>query len=187
MVETETHKSYCDLYEDSHTRKTYFIGGRCPSDIQGEVTENLEGADAEHDSIHFSERGENDHKLFLEILCNLLDQVIIENEHHTELIYSNILIAFQGPSRSFTASYYISRMSRYSGASPSCFIVALIYLDRFQRRVPYMRLTSRTLQRLLLVAAMIATKYLEDVPRANSRWSEPATYESKQLTFRSVR
>ncbi len=134
------------------------------------VEDNWERADAEHDSIFFSERGEKDHKLFVEILCDLLDQVIIENEGHAELIYSNILIAFQGPSRSFTASYYISRMSRYSGASPCCFIVALIYLDRFYRRVPYMRLNSRTLQRLLLVAVMTATKYIEDVPRLNSRW-----------------
>uniref|UniRef100_A0A7S0M7M0 Uncharacterized protein n=2 Tax=Cryptomonas curvata TaxID=233186 RepID=A0A7S0M7M0_9CRYP len=152
----------CDMYEESHMRKNYLIGGRRPSDFQA--------ANAEIDSIIFSERDENDHKLFVQILCDLLDQVIIENEHYDELIYSNLLIAFQGPSRSFTASYYISRMSRYSRASPSCFIVALIYLDRFQRRVPCLRLTSRTLQRLLLVATMTATKYIEDVPRLNSRW-----------------
>ena len=157
------------LYYDNYQRKNYLIGGRRPSDFQGEL-EKWGGVNAEHDSTFLGERDENDHTIFVEILCDLLDQVIIENEHYDERIYSNILIAFQGPSCSFTASYYISRMSRYSGASPSCFIVALIYLDRFQRRVPYMRLTSRTLQRLLLVAAMTATKYIEDVPRPNSRW-----------------
>jgi hypothetical protein len=169
-VMANNHQFYYDLYEESHMRKNYLIGGRSHSDFQAGAMENWEGANAENDSIIFTERDENDHKLFVEILCDLLDQVMIENEHYDELICSNLLIAFQGPSRSFTASYYISRMSRYSGAIPSCFIVALIYLDRFQRRVPCLRLTSRTLQRLLLVAAMTATKYIDDVPRLNSRW-----------------
>jgi hypothetical protein len=49
-------------------------------------------------------------------------------------------------------------------------MVALIYLDRIQTRAPGLFLTSRTMQRLLLVAIMIAAKFLDDFCRPNSYW-----------------
>ena len=61
-------------------------------------------------------------------------------------------------------------MVKYSGASSSCFVVAALYLERVKALHPGMVLTSRTLQRLLLVVVMTATKYLEDVTFDNSRW-----------------
>ena len=76
---------------------------------------------------------------------------------------------FFGRRVSFLASYYIRRMRKYSGASPSCFTVALIYLQRFKP----LKLTSTTVQRLLLVAVMTATKFLEDAHVANSEWYSP--------------
>jgi hypothetical protein len=63
-------------------------------------------------------------------------------------------------------------MLKYSEASPCCMVVALLYLRRFQERFPSLVLTSRTLQRLLLVAAMTATKFLEDVSLSNDAWAE---------------
>jgi hypothetical protein len=62
------------------------------------------------------------------------------------------------------------RIFKYSRASPCCLIVMLIYLDRFKSKCPSVTLTSTTMQRLLLVAAMTATKYLEDVCCNNRRW-----------------
>ena len=45
-----------------------------------------------------------------------------------------------------------------------------MYLERFKIVNPGMVLTSRTVQRLLLVAVMTAAKYLEDVSCLNTRW-----------------
>jgi hypothetical protein len=53
---------------------------------------------------------------------------------------------------------------------PSCAVVALIYLERLQQLVPKIELYSRTLQRLLLVAVLTATKYLQDDCPLNSDW-----------------
>ena len=61
-------------------------------------------------------------------------------------------------------------MLKYSGASPSCCIVAFLYLEKLKEHRPSLLLTSRTIQRLLLVATMLAAKYLEDVTVLNSRW-----------------
>ncbi len=77
---------------------------------------------------------------------------------------------YEGNRVCFKASYYLQRMVKYCGASSCCFVVAVMYLERFKIINPEMVLTSRTLQRLLLVAVMSAAKYLEDVTILNSRW-----------------
>ena len=78
--------------------------------------------------------------------------------------------SFHGKAVAFKASYYIMRIAKYSGGSPSCYIVAILYLERFKIRNPLIVLSSKTMQRLLLVAVMIATKYLEDIAIDNARW-----------------
>ena len=45
-----------------------------------------------------------------------------------------------------------------------------MYLERFKIINLGLVLTSRTVQRLLLVAVMTAAKYLEDVTFLNTRW-----------------
>mmetsp|Transcript_24004 Transcript_24004/g.50193 ORF Transcript_24004/g.50193 Transcript_24004/m.50193 type:complete len:221 (-) Transcript_24004:390-1052(-) len=70
------------------------------------------------------------------------------------------------------ASKYMQRIFKYSGASPCCFISALVYMERFKVAHPTVTLTSKTLQRLLLVPVMLATKYLEDCFCNNACWAE---------------
>ena len=77
---------------------------------------------------------------------------------------------YHGDRMEFKASYYIMRIARHSEASPSCFIVALIYLERFRKKRPLIALSSKTMQRLLLISSMIAFKYLEDAAIENARW-----------------
>ena len=116
---------------------------------------------------------------YLETVCSLLDQVVELNDAQREVDEAQIRFdnastklsqAFQSSHAGFRPSYYLRRISRYTGASPCCFVAVLLYLDRFQARFPCMYLTSWTLQRLLLVAVMAATKYLEDVCCRNRRW-----------------
>ena len=77
---------------------------------------------------------------------------------------------YEGTQVSFKASYYLQRMVKYSGASSCCYVVAVMYLERFKIINRAMVLTSGTVQRLLLVAVMTAAKYLEDVAILNTRW-----------------
>ena len=77
---------------------------------------------------------------------------------------------YEGTRVSFKASNYLRRIATYCGASSCCFVVAVMYLERFKIVNPGMVLTSRTVQRLLLIAVMTATKYLEDVSCLNTRW-----------------
>ena len=77
---------------------------------------------------------------------------------------------YEGNNVSFKASYYLQRIAKYCGASSCCYVVAVIYLERFKINNPGVVLTSRTVQRLLLVAVMTAAKFLEDVTFLNTRW-----------------
>ena len=79
---------------------------------------------------------------------------------------------YEGLPARITAGYYAKRILNHSRSSPCCLVAALIYIQRIQRRRPNIRLSSRTLQRLLLVAAMVAAKYLEDLVYFNSYWAE---------------
>ena len=125
---------------------------------------------------------------YLETVCNLLDQVVALNDAQYEVdeaflpASTKLSQAFQSYHAGFRPSYYLRRISRYTGASPCCFVVVLLYLDRLQARFPCMYLTSWTLQRLLLVVVMAATKYLEDICCRNRRWS-PANPRPLQFFY----
>ena len=132
-------------------------------------------------------KSSDDQTCFVAIVCDVLDEHIFRNDsQQVQPDLKNGLSvltkrSFQGNTRSeisiyhgdrmeFKASYYIMRIARHSEASPSCFIVALIYIERFRKKRPLIALSSKTMQRLLLIASMIAFKYLEDAAIENARW-----------------
>jgi hypothetical protein len=80
------------------------------------------------------------------------------------------LAIFEGSRPSITPSAYIKRIVKYGGLSPCCFVIGLIYLERFKRRDPTVCLTSRSFQRLILVATMVAAKFLDDFYYSNKHW-----------------
>ena len=127
-----------------------------------------------------------DQEEYIDALCQLINQTIKQNDpiQVDSGCYSptsGCVKQFSGIRANFDATYYLKRISLYSEASPSCLITSLIYLERAQHLCPPLRLTSRTLQRLLLVAVMTATKYLEDTCCLNSRWAEIGGLSVKEL------
>ena len=80
------------------------------------------------------------------------------------------LAMFEGSRPSISPSAYIKRIVKYGGLSPCCFVIGLIYLERFKRRDPSVCLTSRSFQRLILVATMLAAKFLDDFYYSNKHW-----------------
>jgi energy-converting hydrogenase Eha subunit C len=70
------------------------------------------------------------------------------------------------------AADYLDRIMRYGRCSPSCAVVALIYLQRVKTKIPGACVTSRNLQRLLLVALLLANKFLDDLYFSNKHWAK---------------
>ena len=69
---------------------------------------------------------------------------------------------FDGERVDFSPSYYLNRIVKYSGASPCCLIAGFQYLERLKEKSEPIILTTRNLQRLLLISVMTAAKFLED-------------------------
>eukprot|EP00960_Hanusia_phi_P058759 763977-Hanusia_phi.AAC.1 len=64
------------------------------------------------------------------------------------------------------------RIERYSSASPCCYAISLIYLERLKRRAPDIFLNSYNWQRLILVSMMLATKTFDDKYYSNKVWGK---------------
>ncbi|VVA12707.1 PREDICTED: cyclin-P3-1 [Prunus dulcis] len=62
---------------------------------------------------------------------------------------------------------YIERIFKYSSCSPSCFVVAYIYIERFLQRTGIC-LTSLNIHRLLITSIMVAAKFMDDECYSNA-------------------
>ncbi|KAL9227961.1 hypothetical protein vseg_003590 [Gypsophila vaccaria] len=100
---------------------------------------------------------------FLSLLSSLLETSIQNNEIlFEEAQIEDVLTAFHGTkSPPVSIRQYIERIFKYAGCSPSCFIVAYIYVDRYlQHSEAY--LTSLNVHRLLVTSVMVAAKFIDD-------------------------
>jgi len=60
----------------------------------------------------------------------------------------------------------------------------LLHLQRIKSKVPNACITSRNMQRLLLVAMMLANKYLDDLFYSNKQWAKIGGNSLKKITAR---
>lgn len=96
-------------------------------------------------------------------LCSVLERTIQKNEKHLRSTKKKDPITiFHGiKAPNLSVRQYIERIFKYSRCSPSCFVAAQIYMDRyFQRRGGY--LTSFNVHRLLITSVMVAAKFMDD-------------------------
>ncbi len=106
----------------------------------------------------------------VEIIGALLDKTVQRNDMLGRV---SQLHAFEGARIcALPASEYLIRIMRYGKCSPSCAVVGLIYLQRIKAKVPSACVTSRNLQRLLLLALMLANKFLDDLYFSNKQWAK---------------
>ncbi|RID61296.1 hypothetical protein BRARA_E00457 [Brassica rapa] len=76
---------------------------------------------------------------------------------------SQSVSVFDGLSRPpITIQCYLERIFKYANCSPSCFVVAYVYLDRFTHRQPSLPINSFNVHRLLITSVMVSAKFLDD-------------------------
>ncbi|XP_038975704.1 cyclin-U1-1 [Phoenix dactylifera] len=79
------------------------------------------------------------------------------------------LAAFLGPRPpSISVGKYLERIHRYTGCSPSCFVVGFVYIDRAVHRNPGSLVVSLNVHRLILTSVLIASKVLDDMHHNNA-------------------
>ena len=99
----------------------------------------------------------------LSLLSSLLERSVQKNEvllEETQI--KDVITIFHGLREpTLSIRQYIDRIFKYSGCSPSCFVVAHIYVDRFLQSTE-VHLTSLNVHRLLITSIMLAAKFVDD-------------------------
>ncbi|XP_057963702.1 cyclin-U3-1 isoform X2 [Malania oleifera] len=118
----------------------------------------------------------------LSLLSSILERSVQKNEKLLETKQiKDVVTLFQG-SRAPTLSirHYIDRIFKYSGCSPSCFVVAHIYVDRYLHRTD-VHLTSLNVHRLLITSVMIAAKFVDDAFFNNAYYAKVGGLSTVEL------
>ncbi|XP_074311561.1 cyclin-U1-1-like [Silene latifolia] len=109
----------------------------------------------------------------LSILSNVLEKSIHTNEKLLKRSRKKDIVTIFHGTRAPTLSIrrYIDRVFEYSRCSPSCLVVAYVYLDWFiQQTSSYV--TSLNVHRLLVTCVLVAVKFLEDEHYDNSYFAK---------------
>ncbi|CAI0449692.1 unnamed protein product [Linum tenue] len=71
---------------------------------------------------------------------------------------------FHGLSRpNISIHSYLERIFKYANCSPSCFVVAYVYLDRFAQKQPSIPISSLNVHRLLITSVLVSAKFMDDM------------------------
>ena len=96
-------------------------------------------------------------------LSSLLQKIAESNDHNLQIQTQKISV-FHGLTRpTISIQNYLERIFKYANCSPSCFVVAYVYLDRFAQRQPSLPLNSFNVHRLLITSVMVAAKFMDDM------------------------
>lgn len=98
----------------------------------------------------------------LSLIGRLLEKSVQKNEILVDTIKTKDVTIFHGlRAPTISIQQYIDRIFKYGACSPSCFVIAHIYMDRFLQKTDG-HLTSLNVHRLLITSVMVAAKFIDD-------------------------
>ncbi|KAK4339618.1 hypothetical protein RND71_041080 [Anisodus tanguticus] len=109
------------------------------------------------------DRGDKAHPKILSILASVLERSVQKNEKALKGSKERgVVTVFHGTiAPVLTVQQYIERIFKYSNCSPSCFVVAYVYLERFLNLTDFL-LTSLNVHRILITSIVLAVKIVDD-------------------------
>ena len=124
---------------------------------------------------------ETDDELLVSTITGLIDLKVQINDRAVAKVRSNLRDFESDEVLPVSVHRYIKRIRQYTKISANVLILALIYLNRLKKIHRSLKLTSNNIQRLYLVACLIAAKYLEDHVYSNKRWANVGDLSLKEL------
>jgi hypothetical protein len=107
-------------------------------------------------------------------LLTRVSQLLAEEIQQNEVAgLTDSMQIFDGPPLA-NVDEYLAMMMRRQNCSPSCAIVALVYIKRLKDRIPQACVNSHNIRLLLLTAMMMAAKFTEDDVFNNKDWAAAA-------------
>ncbi|KYQ88220.1 Non-receptor tyrosine kinase spore lysis A [Tieghemostelium lacteum] len=107
--------------------------------------------------------------VLLDVLCTVINKLITNGDK-----IKNDRREFYPPNRkppTIGIDAYLARLLKYSPCSKECFIMSLVYIDRFLRNCDLI-VNSMNIHRLVITSLLISTKYLDDIFYNNEFYSQ---------------
>lgn len=102
----------------------------------------------------------------IRLLSSLLERVAESNDlgRRLESGRGGKISVFDGLTRpTISVQSYLERIFKYANCSPSCFVVAYVYLDRFAQRQPLLPIDSFNVHRLIITSCLVSAKFMDDM------------------------
>lgn len=110
-------------------------------------------------------------------ISNILKNIINNDNNKSNIItiYNSISIP------KITVYNFLIKIYKYLDCGIECYIVALIYIDKFLKKYPNIILNNYNIHRILLIFIIIAIKYLEDIPISNKYYAKLCGLSLKEI------
>ncbi|KAL1802398.1 hypothetical protein DCAR_0933969 [Daucus carota subsp. sativus] len=119
-------------------------------------------------------------------LSSMLEKVAESNDMDA-LIHPQKVSVFHGLTRpTITIQSYLERIFKYANCSPSCYVVAYVYLDRFTQRQPALPVNSFNVHRLLITSVLVAAKFMDDMYYNNAYYAKVGGISTLEMNFLEV-
>ncbi|MBA0702117.1 hypothetical protein Goari_000049 [Gossypium aridum] len=119
-------------------------------------------------------------------LSCLLQKVAESNDVNCRFQPQKVSV-FHGLTRpTISIQSYLDRIYKYANCSPSCFIVAYIYLDRFAQKQPTLPINSFNVHRLLITSVMVAAKFMDDIYYNNAYYAKVGGISRTEMNYLEV-
>uniref|UniRef100_A0A0D6R3S0 Cyclin n=1 Tax=Araucaria cunninghamii TaxID=56994 RepID=A0A0D6R3S0_ARACU len=107
------------------------------------------------------------------VISSILQRLVTHNDIAGAAEDPQKLTVFHGlRAPSIGVDKYLERIFKYGNCSPSCFVVAYAYIDRFIAHYSAVSLTSLNVHRLLITSIMVAAKFMEDAYYNNAYYAK---------------
>ncbi|KAH1086479.1 hypothetical protein AAZX31_07G113000 [Glycine max] len=114
-------------------------------------------------------------------LSSLLERVAESNDHNQQHQKISVFHGLTRPNISIHS--YLERIFKYANCSPSCFVVAYVYLDRFTQRQPSLPINTFNVHRLLITSVMVAAKFMDDMYYNNAYYAKVGGITKIEMNF----
>ncbi|XP_076916130.1 cyclin-U4-1-like [Bidens hawaiensis] len=119
-------------------------------------------------------------------LSSLLQRVADSNDLNPRS-HPQKISAFHGLTKpAISIQNYLERIFKYANCSPSCYVVAYVYLDRFTQQQPALSINSFNVHRLLITSVMIAAKFMDDIYYNNAYYAKVGGISITEINFLEV-
>ncbi|XP_022737704.1 cyclin-U4-1-like [Durio zibethinus] len=114
-------------------------------------------------------------------------QRVAESNDHSRRFQSQKISVFHGLTRpTLSIRSYLERIFKYANCSPSCFVVAYVYLDRFVQMQPSLPINSFNVHRLLITSVLVSAKFMDDMYYNNAYYAKVGGISTVEMNILEV-